>query len=55
MMSMTSNKKNKQNVAERVLELRAKIADDDYLDSAIHRIALVLSRKLVENSLAARK
>jgi hypothetical protein len=55
MISINSTKKNKQNAAERVLEMRAKIADDAYLDSAIHRIALVLSRKLVENSMSTRK
>lgn len=33
----------------RILELRKKIHDSNYLDSAIQRIALVLSKKLVED------
>ncbi|MBQ5471495.1 MAG: hypothetical protein IIT58_05765 [Treponema sp.] len=32
----------------RVLELRQKIHDEDYINSAIQRIAQVISRKLVE-------
>ncbi|WP_156786602.1 hypothetical protein [Treponema brennaborense] len=35
--------------SERVRELQQKIYDRAYLDNAIQRIALVLSRKLVEN------
>ena len=33
----------------RIMELRAKIQDADYLDYAIQRIAQVLSLKLVED------
>lgn len=33
----------------KVLELRKKIHDSEYLDFAIQRIAQVLSRKLVED------
>lgn len=34
----------------RVLELRKKIHDAEYLDFAVQRIAQVLSRKIVEDS-----
>ncbi|WP_288585688.1 hypothetical protein [uncultured Treponema sp.] len=36
--------------SDRVLELRLKIHDSEYVDSAVQRIAQVLSRKLVEDS-----
>lgn len=34
----------------RILELRKKIQSEEYLDSAIQRIAQVISSKLMENS-----
>lgn len=34
----------------RVLELRRKIHDNGYMDSAIQRIAQVISNRLVDNS-----
>ena len=34
----------------RVMELRKKIHDAEYLDYAVQRIAQVLSRKIVEDS-----
>lgn len=37
-----------QENSERILELRKKIMDEKYLDNAIQRIALILSRQLVE-------
>lgn len=55
MISVSSGKKLKQEVSPRVLEMRRKIHDLDYIDSAIHRIALVLSRKLVENNATSKK
>jgi hypothetical protein len=36
-------------ISPRLLELRKKIQDEDYIDNAILRIAQVISRKLVEN------
>ena len=36
--------------SDRVLELMLKIHDSEYVDSAVQRIAQVLSRKLVEDS-----
>ena len=36
--------------SDRVLELRRKIHYSEYVDSAVQRIAQVLSRKLVEDS-----
>lgn len=40
----------KQEISPRLLELREKIQDKEYLDNAIQRIAQVISRKLVENA-----
>ena len=37
-----------QETSARILELREKIYDENYLNSAIQRIALILSRQLVE-------
>jgi len=37
-------------ISPRLLELRKKIYDEEYLDNAIQRIAQVISGKLVENS-----
>ena len=37
-----------QETSARILELRKKIYDENYLNSAIQRIALILSRQLVE-------
>ncbi len=48
-MTAISNSSN-GNVSERVLELRKKIHDAEYVDYAVQRIAQVLSRKLVEDS-----
>lgn len=40
----------KENVLpERLLELRVKIHDENYVNNAIQRIAQVISRKLVED------
>ncbi|MCR4954868.1 MAG: hypothetical protein K6A43_12445 [Treponema sp.] len=36
-------------LSPRILELRAKIHSEEYLDNAIQRIAQVISSKLVEN------
>ncbi len=35
-------------VPERILELRKKIHDPEYMDDAVQRIAIVLSRRIVE-------
>ena len=37
-----------QETSDRILELRKKILDENYIDNAIQRIALILSRQLVE-------
>ena len=51
MISVSSAKKNKeQDINERIIELRKKINDEEYICNAIQRIAQVLSSKLVENS-----
>lgn len=36
-------------LSPRILELRKKIQDADYLNDAVQRIAFVISQKLVEN------
>ena len=36
-------------ISTRLLELRVKIHDKDYVNNAIQRIAQVISRKLVED------
>lgn len=48
-MSAISNESSSdQVVSAKILELRQKIQDESYVDNAVQRIALVLSRKLVE-------
>ena len=42
-------KQKEKTISPRLLELRKKIQDEDYIDNAILRIAQVISRKLVEN------
>ena len=37
-----------QETSDRILELRKKILDENYIDNAIQRIALIWSRQLVE-------
>lgn len=49
MIAVSKVKKTKHNESMRILEMRQKIKDELYIDCAIHRIALVLSKKLVEN------
>lgn len=49
---MTSSSKtisSAEELSPRVLELRKKIHNSEYLDYAVQRIAQVLSRKLVED------
>lgn len=49
---MTSSSKtivSADGLSPRVLELRKKIHDSEYIDFAVQRIAQVLSRKLVED------
>lgn len=36
--------------SKKVLELKEKIRDDDYVDGAIQRIAQVISQKLVDST-----
>ncbi len=42
--------RNEDVISARLLELRVKIHDKDYVNNAIQRIAQVISRKLVEDS-----
>lgn len=41
--------RNEEALSSRLLDLRGKIHDEDYLNNAIQRIAQVISRKLVED------
>ncbi len=50
MIAVSKVKKTSKNESARVLEMRQKIRDELYMDCAVHRIALVLSKKLVENN-----
>lgn len=43
-------KTKEQKLSPRILELRKKIYDQEYLDNAIQRIAQVISGKLIETS-----
>ena len=47
--TMVLEKTEERNLSPRLLELRKKIYTQEYLDNAIQRIAMVISRKLVEN------
>lgn len=55
MIAVSKVKKTIQNESVRILEMRQKIRDELYIDCAVHRIALVLSKKLVENHESVRK
>ena len=47
--TMVLEKTEESRLSPRLLELRKKIYTQEYLDNAIQRIAMVISRKLVEN------
>ena len=47
--TMVLEKTDDSRLSPRLLELRKKIYTQEYLDNAIQRIAMVISRKLVEN------
>ncbi len=47
--TMVLEKTSEKKLSPRLLELRKKIYTQEYLDNAIQRIAMVISRKLVEN------
>ncbi|MBO4532936.1 MAG: hypothetical protein J5726_04475 [Treponema sp.] len=47
--TMVLEKTDESRLSPRLLELRKKIYTQEYLDNAIQRIAMVISRKLVEN------
>ena len=47
--TMVLEKTEERSLSPRLLELRKKIYTQEYLDNAIQRIAMVISRKLVEN------
>ena len=47
-MSSVRLKKSEIDESEKILEIKRKIQDEKYLDGAIYRIAMILSRKLME-------
>lgn len=47
--TLVLEKTDESRLSPRLLELRKKIYTQEYLDNAIQRIAMVISRKLVEN------
>ena len=47
--TLVLEKKGEDKLPARVLELRKKIHDEEYIDNAIQRIAQVISRKLIED------
>ena len=47
---LVMEKTKEQKLSPRILELRKKIYDQEYLDNAIQRIAQVISGKLIEIS-----
>ncbi len=49
MISLSESVASNGAYSPRVIELRKKIHDEEYVDYAVQRIAQVLSRKLVEN------
>ena len=48
MSTISNDKSSDQIVSAKILELRQKIQDESYVDNDVQRIALVLSRRLVE-------
>ncbi|MCR5766079.1 MAG: hypothetical protein K6G09_08910 [Treponema sp.] len=47
--TLVLEKTEEQQLSPRILELRKKIYNEDYINNAIQRIAQVISNKLVEN------
>lgn len=45
----SKNAATKPVLSQRLLELQKKIQDDNYINSAIDRIALIVSRRIVED------
>ena len=50
MNAVNLNRSKKQEVSANILEIRKKIQDEKYLEGAIQRIAMILSRKLIEDN-----
>ena len=48
MSPLDSEVKLEKETSARILELREKILDENYIENAVQRIALILSRKLAE-------
>ncbi|MFA6857487.1 MAG: hypothetical protein WCR31_09780 [Treponema sp.] len=47
--TLVREKEKEKKFSARLLELRAKIQDEEYIDNAIQRIAQVISKKLMED------
>ena len=48
MSPLDSEVKLEKETSARIVEMREKILDENYIENAIQRIALILSRKLAE-------
>ena len=51
-MPVTKPKKSAVVISPRIIELKQKIQDSSYVDNAIDRIAVIMSRHIVEENLA---
>ncbi|WP_407400659.1 hypothetical protein [Treponema sp.] len=45
----SKNAATKQTLPQKIVELQKKIQDENYINSAIDRIALIVSRQIVED------
>lgn len=54
-MSVSAKKISAENVPPRILEIRRKIKDNSYVDNAVQRIALILSREIAGKSCRLRE
>ena len=52
-MPVTKAKKTAVIISPRIMELRKKINDSSYVDNAIDRIAIIMSRHIVEENCSA--
>ena len=47
-MSSVNFRKSSIDEAEKILEIKRKIQDEKYLDGAVYRLAMILSKKIIE-------
>lgn len=51
-MPVTKTKKSAVVISPRIIDLKQKIQDSSYVDNAIDRIAVIMSRHIVEENLS---